>query len=282
MTLFEAIVLGIVQGLTEFLPISSSAHLQIVENLLGVGSLSKPALTAFIATIQLGTELAVVVYFWRDIVRIAKAWFVSVSHSFSKSKPEKMATDARLGWLIVIGSLPVIIVGLAFKDFIENDLRNLWVIAFTLIIFGVILGISDAIAKKHRHIEQLTPKHGILFGLGQALAVIPGVSRSGGTITVGLLLGYTRQAAARYSFLLAIPAVVASGLYEFATTYQDLSSDLLAATLVATGISFIVGFVVIAGLLKFLNRGSFMPFVLWRLAVGFFVLSMLIFAGWQA
>ncbi|MEY4367728.1 MAG: undecaprenyl-diphosphatase UppP [Actinomycetota bacterium] len=282
MTLFEAIVLGIVQGLTEFLPISSSAHLQIVENLLGVGSLSKPALTAFIATIQLGTELAVLVYFWRDIVRISKAWFISVGHSFSKSKVEKMATDARLGWLIIVGSLPVIVIGLAFKDFIENDLRNLWVIATTLIVFGLILGVSDAVAKKHRHIEQLTPKHGILFGLGQALAVIPGVSRSGGTITVGLLLGYTRQAAARYSFLLAIPAVIASGLYEFAKTYQDLSSDLLVATAVATAISFVVGFAVIAGLLRYLNRGSFLPFVIWRVAVGLFVLAMLIFGGWQA
>ena len=282
MTLFEAIILGIVQGLTEFLPISSSAHLQIVENLLGVGSLSKPALTAFIATIQLGTELAVLVYFWRDIVRIAKAWFISVGHAFSKGKVEKMATDARLGWLIIIGSLPVIVIGLAFKDFIENDLRNLWVIATTLIVFGLILGVSDAVAKKHRHIEQLTPKHGILFGLGQALAVIPGVSRSGGTITVGLLLGYTRQAAARYSFLLAIPAVIASGLYEFAKTYKDLSSDLFLATALATAISFIVGFAVIAGLLRYLNRGSFLPFVIWRVAVGLFVLAMLIFGGWQA
>ena len=282
MTLFEAIILGIVQGLTEFLPISSSAHLQIVENLLGVGSLSKPALTAFIATIQLGTELAVLVYFWRDIVRIAKAWFISVGHAFSKGKVEKMATDARLGWLIIIGSLPVIVIGLAFKDFIENDLRNLWVIATTLIVFGLILGVSDAVAKKHRHIEQLTPKHGILFGLGQALAVIPGVSRSGGTITVGLLLGYTRQAAARYSFLLAIPAVIASGLYEFAKTYKDVSSDLFLATALATAISFIVGFAVIAGLLRYLNRGSFLPFVIWRVAVGLFVLAMLIFGGWQA
>jgi len=282
MNLFDAIVLGIVQGLTEFLPISSSAHLQIVENLLGIGSLSKPALTAFIATIQLGTELAVLVYFWRDILRIGKAWFISVGHAFSKSKTEKMPTDARLGWLIIIGSLPVVVIGLAFRDFIENDLRNLWVIAVTLILFGVILGVSDAVGKKHRHIEQLTPKHGILFGLGQALAVIPGVSRSGGTITVGLLLGYSRQAAARYSFLLAIPAVLASGLFEFAKSYKDLSSELLLGTTVATVISFIVGLGVIAGLLRYLNRGSFLPFVIWRLAAGFFVLSMLIFAGWQA
>jgi undecaprenyl-diphosphatase len=284
MNLFDAVILGIVQGLTEFLPISSSAHLQIVQNILGAGSmnLSKEALTAFIATIQLGTELAVLVYFWRDIMRICKAWFISVGHAFSRTKTEKMSQDATLAWLIIIGSLPVVIIGLAFKDLIENQLRNLWVIAFTLIIFGAILGFSDAAGKKTKPIEALTPKDGILFGLGQALAVIPGVSRSGGTISVGLLLGYTRQAAARYSFLLAIPAVLASGLYEFAKTYKNLSSDMLLATAVATGISFVVGFAVIAGLLRYLNKGSFVPFVAWRLIVGFFVLAMLVFAGWQA
>ena len=284
MNLFDAVILGIVQGLTEFLPISSSAHLQITQNLLGIGSsgLSKPALTAFIATIQLGTELAVLVYFWRDIMRIGKAWIFSFEHAFSKTGFEKMSRDASLGWLIIVGSLPVVIVGLAFKDFIENELRNLWVIAFTLIIFGVILGVSDAVGRKAKPIEALTPKHGILFGLGQALAVIPGVSRSGGTISVGLLLGYTRAAAARYSFLLAIPAVLASGLYEFAKTYKDLSSDMLLATGVSTAVSFAVGFVVIAALLRYLNKGSFVPFVVWRLLAGFFVLAMLIFAGWQA
>ena len=176
----------------------------------------------------------------------------------------------------------MVIIGLAFKDIIENQLRNLWVIAFTLIVFGVILGVSDAVSKKTKSIESLTPKHGILFGLGQALAVIPGVSRSGGTISVGLLLGYTRAAAARYSFLLAIPAVLASGLYEFAKTYKDLSQAMLLDTAVATAVSFVVGLAVIAGLLRYLNKGSFVPFVIWRLVVGFFVLAMLIFAGWQA
>jgi len=282
MNLFDAVVLGIVQGLTEFLPISSSAHLQIATNFLASAKLDKAQLTAFIATIQLGTELAVLVYFWRDIIRIAKAWFVSIGHTFSKTHTEKMGKDAKLGWLIIVGSLPVVIIGLAFKDFIENDLRNLWVIAFTLIVFGVILGVSDALGKKTKSIDSLTPKHGILFGLGQALAVIPGVSRSGGTISVGLLLGYTRAAAARYSFLLAIPAVLASGLYEFAKTYKDLNSDMLAATAIATVLSFLVGFGVIAGLLRYLNKGSFVPFVIWRVLAGFFVLAMLIFAGWQA
>ncbi len=273
MTPFDAVILGIVQGLTEFLPISSSAHVQIAQQLLGLSSIPKPQLTAFIATIQLGTEAAVLIYFWRDIVRIVQAFFGAL---FAKSKQSTdTLRDAKLGWLIIIGSIPVVAIGLIFQDAIENQLRSLWVIAFTLIIFGVILGIADRIGKRQRSIEQLTTKHGILFGLGQALAVIPGVSRSGGTISVGLLLGYSRQAAARYSFLLAIPAVIASGFYEFASTYQDLNSSELVATAVATVVSFVVGFSVIVGLLRYLSRGSFMPFVIWRVSVGVILLVLL-------
>jgi undecaprenyl-diphosphatase len=273
LTPFDAVILGIVQGLTEFLPISSSAHVQIAQQLLGLSSIPKPQLTAFIATIQLGTEAAVLIYFWRDIVRIVQAFFGAL---FAKSKQSTdTLRDAKLGWLIIIGSIPVVAIGLIFQDAIENQLRSLWVIAFTLIIFGVILGIADRIGKRQRSIEQLTTKHGILFGLGQALAVIPGVSRSGGTISVGLLLGYSRQAAARYSFLLAIPAVIASGFYEFASTYQDLNSSELVATAVATVVSFVVGFSVIVGLLRYLSRGSFMPFVIWRVSVGVILLVLL-------
>ena len=270
---FDAVVLGVVQGLTEFLPISSSAHVQIAQQLLGLGNMPKPQLTAFIATIQLGTEAAVLIYFWKDIVRILRAFFGSF---FRKAQQDTdQLRDAKLGWLIIAGSIPVVVIGLVFKDAIENQLRSLWVISFTLIIFGVILGIADKFGKRQRSIEQLTTKHGLLFGLGQALAVIPGVSRSGGTITVGLFLGYSRQAAARYSFLLAIPAVVASGTYEFAKTFQDLDSSQLIATAVATVVSFAVGFSVIVGLLKYLSRGSFLPFVIWRVGVGIVLLVML-------
>lgn len=261
----EAVILGIVQGLTEFLPISSSAHVQIVQQLLGQSSMTKPALTAFIATIQLGTELAVVIYFWKDLTRIAKAFFASIFRG-------KKSADSKLGWLIILGSLPVVVIGLAFKDLIENQLRNLWVVSFTLIVFGIVLALADRFGKQTREIENLTTKHGLLFGLGQALAVIPGVSRSGGTISVGLALGYTRRAAARYSFLLAIPAVLASGLYQFAKTYQDLPADDLAATALGTVVSFVVGYAVIVGLLRYLNRGSFMPFVVWRILLGVAVL----------
>lgn len=273
MTPLDAVILGIVQGLTEFLPISSSAHVQIAQQLLGLSSMPKPQLTAFIATIQLGTEAAVLIYFWKDIVRIVRAFFRSL---FAKNTQDSEARrDAKLGWLIIIGSIPVVVVGLIFKDAIENQLRSLWVIAYTLIIFGIVLGIADRIGKRQKSIEHLTTKHGILFGLGQALAVIPGVSRSGGTISVGLLLGYSRQAAARYSFLLAIPAVIASGLYEFATSYQDLQPDELVATAVATLVSFAVGFSVIVGLLRYLSRGSFLPFVIWRILVGVALLVLL-------
>jgi undecaprenyl-diphosphatase len=204
LSFLEALILGLVQGLTEFLPISSSAHVQIAQQLMGLSDLSRPELTAFIATIQLGTEIAVVAYFAKDIRKIVLAWFGWVA------KPKSvMTSETKLGWLIIIGTLPVVLLGLAFRDFIENDVRSLWVIAYTLIGFGMLLGIADWVGKKRKTIANLSYKDGIMFGLGQALALVPGVSRSGGTITVGLLLGYTRQAAARYSFLLAIPAVLA-------------------------------------------------------------------------
>ena len=270
MSFLEALILGLVQGLTEFLPISSSAHVQIAQELMGQSMLSKPQLTAFIATIQLGTEIAVVGYFAKDIKRISFAWF---GWAANPSKP--MEADAKLGWLIIVGTIPVVVLGLALRDFVENDVRSLWVIAFTLIGFGVILGVADLVGKKVKTISNLNYSHGVLFGLGQALALIPGVSRSGGTITVGLLLGYTRQAAARYSFLLAIPAVLASGLFLFVSSVGDLSSDMLLATIVATVVSGLVGLAVIHYLLRYLENGSFLPFVIWRVLVGVWLLWML-------
>jgi undecaprenyl-diphosphatase len=270
LSFLEALILGLVQGLTEFLPISSSAHVQIAQELMGQSMLSKPQLTAFIATIQLGTEIAVVGYFAKDIKRISFAWF---GWAANPSKP--MAADAKLGWLIIVGTIPVVVLGLALRDFVENDVRSLWVIAFTLIGFGVILGVADLVGKKVKTISNLNYSHGVLFGLGQALALIPGVSRSGGTITVGLLLGYTRQAAARYSFLLAIPAVLASGLFLFVLSVADLSSEMLLATIVATVVSGLVGLAVIHYLLRYLENGSFLPFVIWRVLVGAWLLWML-------
>jgi len=270
---FDAVILGIIQGLTEFLPISSSAHVQIASQLLGLDQMSRPQLTAFIATIQLGTEAAVVIYFFKDIVRIVRAWFGSLFSSSNQSAAAK--ADAKLGWLIIVGSLPVIAIGLIFKNQIENQLRNLWIVAVTLILFGIVLAVADKFGKRTKTIEKISTRDGVLFGFAQALAVIPGVSRSGGTISMGLFLGYSRQAAARYSFLLAIPAVVASGTFEFATTYQQLAPSDLAATAIATVVSFGVGFSVIVALLRYLNRGSFMPFVVWRITVGLALLALL-------
>jgi undecaprenyl-diphosphatase len=186
-----------------------------------------------------------------------------------------MTSDTKLGWLIIIGTLPVLILGLSFRDFIENDVRNLWVIAYTLIGFGILLGLADFFGRKAKGIKDLNFSHGMLFGLGQALALVPGVSRSGGTITVGLMLGYTRQAAARYSFLLAIPAVLGSGLFQFFSSVGDLNQDLLVATVVATIVSGVVGLSVIHYLLKYLQKGSFLPFVIWRVGVGVWLLVML-------
>ena len=270
MSFFEALILGLVQGLTEFLPISSSAHVQIAQQLMNLTELTKPQLTAFIATIQLGTELAVVSYFIKDIGRIGSSWL-----RWSTKPSSTMTSDTKLGWLIIIGTLPVLILGLALRDFIENDVRNLWVISYTLIGFGVLLGLADFFGKKTKSITELNFSHGVAFGMGQALALVPGVSRSGGTITVGLMLGYTRQAAARYSFLLAIPAVLGSGLFQFFASIGDLSQDLLVATVVATIVSGVVGLSVIHYLLKYLQKGSFLPFVIWRVGVGVWLLVML-------
>jgi undecaprenyl-diphosphatase len=267
----EAVVLGIVQGLTEFLPISSSAHLRIVGEAFGWDD---PG-AAFTAITQIGTEAAVLLYFRHDIWRILTAFFASIGGR-RKGDP-----DARMGWLIVIGSLPIGILGLLFEDDIETTFRDLRIVATTLIVFALILYAADRLGAKQRQLDQLTVPHGITYGFAQALALIPGVSRSGGTITAGLFLGYTRAAAARYSFLLAVPAVLASGFYQ---AYDELSGDSTGVgvswgpTIVATVIAFGVGLTVIAWLLRYLDRGSFTPFVVYRIALGVLVL-LLVFAG---
>ena len=263
MNWIEAALLGLVQGLTEFLPISSSAHLRIVGSFLP--NAADPG-AAFTAITQLGTETAVIVYFWRDIVRIVKAWFGSLSGRVSRQDP-----DARMGWLVILGSLPIIVLGLLFQDQIESVLRSLWIVATTLIVFGLILAVADAVGKQKRDLTHLTYKHGILYGLAQAMALIPGVSRSGGTITAGLLMGYTREAAARYSFLLAIPAVFGSGLYQlFKVVAKDGVSGPfgLGETALATVIAFVVGYVIIGWFLKFISTRSYRLFVWYRIFLG--------------
>ena len=272
MNFIQAIVLGIVQGLTEFLPISSSAHVQIVSELMNIKGISdkNSATTAFIATIQLGTEAAVLLYFAKDIWRFLSAFFIGLFNSASRK-----SADFKMAIYILIGSIPVGIVGLVFKHFIEDTVRTLWVISFTMIIFGIVLFVADRIGSKTKEIQELNAKSAIGFGIGQMLSVIPGVSRSGASISFGLLAGFSRASAARFSFLIGIPAVLISGLWEFKDSYKNLDSELMAGTAVATLTSFIVGYLVIAGLLKYLNKGSFTPFVIWRILVGLVLLGLL-------
>jgi undecaprenyl-diphosphatase len=256
---FEAIILGLVQGLTEFLPISSSAHLRIVAALVGWDD---PG-AAFTAVTQIGTELAVIIYFAKKIGQILAAWFFSLYRKEWRGHP-----DARLGWLIIIGSLPIVVLGLFFQNDIDHAFRDLRITATMLIVFGVILLIADRVGKQDRTLEDLTVKHGLGFGLAQALALIPGVSRSGGTTSAGLLMGYTRAEAAEYSFLLALPAVFGSGLYKLTDIGKDGQNAQWGPTILATIIAFAVGYVVIAWLMAFIKTRSFVPFVIYRLALG--------------
>lgn len=262
---FEAVILGVVQGLTEFLPISSSAHILIVSQLMGW---SDPG-AAFTAVTQIGTELAVIVFFWRDITRIVRAWARSLG------QPElRSSLDARMGWYIIIGTIPIVVLGLVFSSQIETAARNLWLVAGTLIAFGVVLGLADALGSHRRSLQQLNARDGLILGFGQALALIPGVSRSGATISAGLALGYTREAAARYAFLLAVPAVLGSGLYE-ATKIGDDSSASWGPTILATVIAFAVGIAVIAWLLRWLSTRTYRPFVIYRIALGLILIILL-------
>ena len=276
MNFLEAIILGIVQGLTEFLPVSSSAHVQIASELMQVPGLSdkNSATTAFIATIQLGTEAAVLIYFARDIARLVKAWFRGLINSKLRDN-----ADYKMAWLVIIASIPVGLAGYLLREFIQETVRTLWVVAFTMILFAGILYLADRYGKKQKEVSEMTFNTALGFGLGQALAVVPGVSRSGASISFGLFAGFNRAAAARFSFLIGIPAVLASGLIEFKDSYQQLDAASLSGTIVATITSFVVGYAVIAGLLKYLNKGSFMPFVIWRLVVGI-VLLVLLSNGW--
>ncbi|HZW41879.1 MAG TPA: undecaprenyl-diphosphate phosphatase [Agromyces sp.] len=257
---FEALILGLVQGLTEFLPISSSAHLRILGEFLP-GAQDPGA--AFTAITQLGTETAVVVFFWRDIVRIISHWFGSFTGRVPRHDP-----DARMGWLIIIGSLPIVVLGILFQDEIETTLRSLWIVATMLVVFGIILGLADWAGAKNRSLDQLTVPHGLFFGLAQSLSLIPGVSRSGGTITIGLFLGYERAAAARYAFLLAIPAVFGSGFYQLFKSWGEPSVYGPIETAAATLIAFVVAILVIAFFMSYISKRSFLPFVIYRILLG--------------
>ena len=267
MSVLEAIVLGIVQGLTEFLPISSTGHLRIVPAFLGW---EDPG-AAFTAVTQLGTMAAVLLYFREDLTRIAIAWWRSVW-----DRRLRRELDARLGWYIVLGTIPIGIFGVLFKDQIETGARDLYLIGVALIVLGLVLLLAEKVGTRERSIEQIRTKDGFVIGFAQALALIPGVSRSGATITAGLFLGLDRPAAARYSFLLSVPAVVLSGLLELGTILSDDEGEHtgLVALVVATLMAFVSGYAAIAWLLRFLSTHSTAIFVVYRVALGAVVLAL--------
>ncbi len=293
-TAWEAILLGLVQGLTEFLPISSSAHLRIVGELIGS---SDPG-AAFTAITQIGTEAAVIIYYRKKIGTILVAWFKALTGANGKgwraraglgprpgsvdvrhSRPGVTANhDAAMGWYIILGSIPIVVLGLLFEDYIETTLRNLWLTVFTLTFFGILLLLADIFGRQERELTSLTGRSAITFGLAQALALVPGVSRSGGTITAGLAMGFTRKAAADYSFLLALPAVLGSGFYQlFKTLGEPLpaGSPGWGATIIATIVAFGVGYAVIIGFLKIIGNYSYKPFVYYRFVLAAVVVWLL-------
>ncbi|HEY5847099.1 MAG TPA: undecaprenyl-diphosphate phosphatase [Microlunatus sp.] len=263
----QALVLGLVQGLTEFLPISSSAHLSIIGQLYG----GVDPGSAFTAINQLGTEAAVIIYFRKDIWLIIRHWCLALVGRIPRDDPQ-----ARMGWLVIIGSIPIVILGVLFQDEIDYALRNLWITTAMLAGVGVIIGVVDHFARNVRPLEQLTWGHGIVFGLAQSLALIPGVSRSGATITAGLALGYKREAAAKYAFLLAIPAVVGSGFFKLFDAFEDPVEPAWGPLILATVVAFFVGLAVIHWLLRYISTHNFLPFVIYRIALAAVVAVLLL------
>lgn len=259
MSWLEAIVLGLIQGLTEFLPISSSAHLRISAAFAGWDD---PG-AAFTAVSQIGTETAVILYFRKKIGQILAAWF----RSLRRPRTWREDPDSRMAWLVIVGTIPIAVLGLLFQDSIEYAFRDLRLIATTLIVFAILLGVADYLGQKRYSLDHLTIPHGLAYGFAQALALVPGVSRSGGTVTMGRLLGYRRPQATEYAFLLAVPAVFSSGLYKL----TDIGGDNAPAwgpTILGTVVAFVVGYAVIAWLMKYISTHSYMPFVVYRIALG--------------
>ena len=267
MSWVQVLVLSIVQGLTEFLPVSSSGHLRIVSELFW----GQDAGASFTAVIQLGTELAVVVFFAKMIWQILTGWFKGWVDKESRGQ------DWKMGWFVIVGSIPIGVMGLVGKDLIRDALRNLWITAGMLILFSLVFIVAERVGKKNRGFDELTMKDAIIMGLCQCLALIPGVSRSGGTISGGLFLGLDREVATRFSFLLAIPAVLASGLFSLPDAFDPAAGQAASGMqlLVGTAVAFVVGYASIAWLLKFVSNHSFEWFAAYRIPVGIFVMILL-------
>lgn len=272
MTLLQAIVLGIVQGLTEFLPISSTAHLRIVPVLFGwhfYGGTTNDPGAAFTAIVQLGTTAAIVLYFWRELLQVTVAWFRGL-----RDKSVRSSLEYKLGWYLILATVPVSVFGLVFSHQIETGARNLWIIAVTLIALAVVLFGAERIGSRRRDEEEINTTDAVVVGTAQALALIPGSSRSGVTITAGLFRGLNREAAARFSFLLSIPAVVLSGIYEAAKP-NDQHQPGAGLTGIATLFAFIVGLASIAWLLRWLGRHGTYIFIVYRIALGTLLIILL-------
>jgi len=271
----QVVVLSIVQGLTEFLPVSSSGHLALVSRLFFAGD----AGASFTAVTQIGTEVAVLVYFAKDIARIATAWLSGVASALAKTPlPAERKTDYRMGWYVIIGSIPIMIIGVLFQHFIRGDVRNLWVIACAMVGFSLVIAAAEYVGRQQRHAEQLTVKDGFLVGAAQCLALIPGVSRSGATISAGLFLGMDRALAARFGFLLGIPAVFASGLHELPNAFDPVTEGMSATglqLLVSVVITFVVGYAAISWLLRFVSSHTMYWFVGYRVIAGTTILILL-------
>lgn len=268
MSWWQTIVLAVLQGLTEFLPVSSSGHLAIASRVFFAGD----AGASFTAVTQLGTEAAVLIYFARDIWRILTAWFGGLTDAARRT------ADYWLGWWVIIGTIPICVLGLLFKDQIRSGARNLWVIATAMIVFSAVIALAEYIGKQTRDVEQLTWKDSVIVGLAQCLALVPGVSRSGATISAGLFLGMNRELAARFGFLLAIPAVLASGLFSLPDAFKPVTEGMSATgaqLTVAILIAFVVGYAAVSWFLKFLVRHSMYWFVGYRVVLGVTVLALL-------
>jgi undecaprenyl-diphosphatase len=268
MSWLQVAVLAVLQGLTEFLPVSSSGHLAIASQLF----FDDDAGASFTAVTQLGTELAVLVYFAGDIRRILISWFAGLRNAARRD------SDYWLGWWVIIGTIPICVLGLLFTDQIRGGVRNLWIVAIALIVFSAVIAAAEYYGKQTRPVEQLTWKDGVLVGLAQCLALVPGVSRSGATISAGLFLGQTRETAARFGFLLAIPAVLASGLFSLPDAFAPVTEGMSATgpqLLVSVVIAFLVGYAAVAWFLKFVVRHGMYWFVGYRVILGVVVLILL-------
>ena len=275
MSLIEAIILGIVQGITEFLPISSTGHLTLAGKFMGLISEENPEhWTSFIAVIQLGTMISIFLYFWKDLWSIFTEF---LQYNLQKRvKFSEQSTNSKLGWMIIVGTIPIVVIGLLFKDMIEGALtKNLYVICGSLIILAIILAIAEKTAKFKKNIEDVTLLDSILIGLAQAVALIPGSSRSGTTITGGLFLGLKRDVAARFSFLLSVPAVLASGALQLVESIKYINYDLTVNLIVATIVSAVSGYLAIDFLLKFLKKNTTFVFIYYRIALGVLILFLL-------